>query len=63
VKNCQAAEQLPPGDTQELALLAWSMVHGIAKLAITGRLPYSSRPAILKFAEFVMSASLPVPNK
>jgi AcrR family transcriptional regulator len=49
--------------TQELALLAWSMVHGIAKLAITGRLPYSSRPAILKFAEFVMSASLPVPNK
>jgi AcrR family transcriptional regulator len=63
VKNCQEAEQLPPGDTQELALLAWSMVHGIAKLAITGRLPYSSRPAILKFAEFVMSASLPVPNK
>jgi len=63
VKNCQEAEQLPPGDTQELSLLAWSMVHGIAKLAITGRLPYSSRPAILKFAEFVMSASLPVPNK
>jgi len=39
------------------------MVHGIAKLAITGRLPYSSRSAILKFAEFVMSASLPVPDK
>jgi AcrR family transcriptional regulator len=63
VKNCQEAGQLPAGDTMEFALLAWSMVHGIAKLAITGRLPYPSRPAILKFAEFVMSASLPVPHK
>jgi AcrR family transcriptional regulator len=63
VKNCQEAGQLPAGDTMEFALLAWSMVHGIAKLAITGRLPYSSRPAILKFAEFVMSAFLPVPHK
>src|ERR1700752_5133044 len=39
VKNCQDAGQLPTGDSLELALLAWSMVHGIAKLAITGRLP------------------------
>ena len=63
VKNCQDAGQLPAGDSLELALLAWSMVHGIAKLAITGRLPYPSRGAILRFAEFVISASLPVPHK
>ena len=62
VKSSQDAGQLPAGDTRELALLAWSMVHGVAKLAITGRLPYPSRPAILKFAEFVISASLPVPH-
>ena len=60
VKNCQEEGRLSPGDPQEFALLAWSMVHGVAKLAITGRLPYRSRAEILKFAEFVMKKSLPV---
>ncbi len=32
-------KQLVSADPLDLALLAWSMVHGIAKLAITGRLP------------------------
>ena len=59
VKNCQEEGGLPPGDPHEFALLAWSMVHGVAKLAITGRLPYPSRAEILKFAEFVMDESLP----
>jgi hypothetical protein len=43
-----------------MALLAWTMVHGIAKLAITGRLRFSSSEEALKFAEFVMDQSLPV---
>src|SRR5215831_1722688 len=60
VKNCQEEGRLSPGDPQEFALLAWSMVHGVAKLAITGRLPYRSRAEILKFAEFVMKKSLPI---
>lgn len=60
VKNCQDEGALPRGDTLRLALLAWSMVHGIAKLAITGRLPYPSRSEILEFGEFVMNQSLPV---
>jgi AcrR family transcriptional regulator len=47
-----------PGDSHEFALLAWSMVHGVAKLAITGRLPYTSREKMLKFAEFVIDESL-----
>jgi AcrR family transcriptional regulator len=59
VKNCQEEGRLPPGAPHEFALLAWSMVHGVAKLAITGRLPYRSRSEILKFAEFVMDQSLP----
>jgi AcrR family transcriptional regulator len=59
VEACQQEGVLRDGDTKELALLAWSMVHGIAKLAITGRLPFSSQKEILRFAEFVMENSLP----
>lgn len=60
VKGCQDAGQLPSGDFRQMALLAWTMVHGIAKLAITGRLPFPSNAEILKFAEFVIDQSLPV---
>jgi len=59
VKSC-LEKKLMSGDLPDLALLAWSMVHGIAKLAITGRLPYRSKAEILKFAEFVIDESLPV---
>jgi AcrR family transcriptional regulator len=60
VKSCQDEGRLPSGQSLECALLAWSMVHGIAKLAIAGRLPYRSSSEILKFAEFVIDQSLPV---
>src|SRR5262245_49421719 len=59
VKNCLEKGRLTPGDPHQFALLAWSMVHGVAKLAVTGRLPYRSKAEILKFAEFVMDESLP----
>jgi AcrR family transcriptional regulator len=59
VQDCQAKKQLPTGDATTFALLAWSMVHGIAKLAITGRLPYRSKARILEFAAFVIDESLP----
>jgi AcrR family transcriptional regulator len=59
VQGCRDDGLFPSGDPHELALLAWSMVHGVAKLAITGRLPYRSRAGILKFAEFVIDESLP----
>jgi hypothetical protein len=42
-----------------LAFLAWTMVHGIAKLAITGRLPFRWKAQILKFAGYVIDKSLP----
>jgi AcrR family transcriptional regulator len=59
VQSCQDEGQLPAGDPNEFALLAWSMVHGIAKLAIAGHLPFRSRAGILRFAEFVIDRSLP----
>ena len=62
VKSCQE-KKLMSGDLADLALLAWSMVHGIAKLAITGRLPHRSKAEILKFAEFVIDESLPVSRR
>ena len=59
VEACQRDGVLRAGDSKELALLAWSMVHGIAKLAITGRFPFSSKAEVLKFAEYVIENSLP----
>src|SRR5215469_8159593 len=54
VLACQQEGVLPAGDTKALALLAWSMVHGIAKLAITGRFPFSSQKEVLRFAGYVI---------
>jgi AcrR family transcriptional regulator len=59
VKNCQEEGRFPSEDPLKFALLAWSMVHGVAKLAITDRLPLGSKSKILEFAEFVINESLP----
>jgi hypothetical protein len=40
VQHCQDEGRLPAGDVRSFALLAWSMVHGVAKLATANRLPY-----------------------
>lgn len=58
VKACQDAGRLPSGDLRRMALLAWTMVHGIAKLATTGRLPFHSNSEVLNFAQFVIDQSL-----
>ena len=60
VGACQQERALLPGDTKQLALLTWSIVHGIAKLAITGRFPFASKNEVLRFAEYVIGNSLPV---
>ncbi len=52
----QNAGFLPAGDPNPLALTAWSLVHGIAKLAIAKRLPLESADAILRFTEFATRA-------
>lgn len=58
VKDCQTAGTLPGGSTRDRALLAWSMVHGIAKLAVAERLPFKSTSRVLAFAEFVIDQSM-----
>lgn len=58
VKSSQDEGRLPAGDSQQAALLAWTRVHGIAKLAITGRLPFRSNTEILKFAISALDQSL-----
>jgi AcrR family transcriptional regulator len=60
VKSCQDEGRLPSEDVHQFALLAWSMVHGVAKLATAKRLPYKSAADVLKFANFVIDQSLPV---
>jgi AcrR family transcriptional regulator len=60
VKDAQDAGELSVGDPVEFAYLAWTMVHGVAKLAVTGRLPFRGKPAILRFASFVIDQSLHV---
>jgi AcrR family transcriptional regulator len=59
IEMCQREGQLPAGDPMREALAAWSLVHGIAKLAVTERLPFQSADEILKFAEWAINRSLP----
>jgi len=56
VEECQAEGVLPPGDAKPFALLAWSMVHGVAKLAISGRLPLSGAADVLRFTDTATAA-------
>jgi len=58
IRECQEAGELPGGDTLERALYAWSLVHGIAKLAVTGRFPFQTKASLLKFARFAIDESV-----
>lgn len=48
----QAEGCLPEGDPQPFAVVAWSAVHGLAKLAIGGRLPFNAKQT-LHFAGYL----------
>lgn len=58
IRNSQEAGQLPAGNTLERALYAWSLVHGIAKLAVAGRFPFRTKAALMKFAKFAIDESV-----
>jgi AcrR family transcriptional regulator len=58
IRNCQEERQLPAGNTLERALYAWSLVHGIAKLAVAGRFPFRTKTAMSKFAKFAIDESV-----
>lgn len=48
----QAAGALPKGDPHRFAVAAWSGVHGLAKLAIGGQLPFDAKQT-LEFANYL----------
>jgi len=52
----QTTGQLPAVDAHAVALIAWSQVHGIAKLAIGGHLPFESETGLLEFTDFATRA-------
>jgi AcrR family transcriptional regulator len=55
---CQREDQLPEGGAEYRALIAWSLVHGIAKLAVASRLPFRSLDEILQFTVSAIDASI-----
>jgi AcrR family transcriptional regulator len=58
IRKSQEEGQLPSGNTLDRALYAWSLVHGIAKLAVAGRFPFRTKAAMLKFAKFAIDESV-----
>jgi AcrR family transcriptional regulator len=56
IESSWKEQHLNPGDPEKYALTAWSLVHGIAKLAVGGQLPYRSASEILQFAETALTS-------
>jgi len=56
VRDCQVTRQMPAGDPERLAYQAWSLVHGIAKLANAGQLPWHSKAGVLRFCASSLGA-------
>ncbi len=52
IAEVQAKGALPKGDPLPFAVASWSGVHGLAKLAIGGRLPFDSQKT-LHFADYL----------
>jgi len=59
IEACQRDAALPPGDTLGRALVAWSLVHGIAKLGVAKRLPFRSRAEVVAFATSTLDGAVP----
>ena len=57
IMAAQHSGDLPPGDPLPQAWIAWSLVHGVAKLAVSGNLPLSHR-ATLAFTRRATEALL-----
>jgi AcrR family transcriptional regulator len=53
--ECQQSGALAKGDSQNVSFIMWSMVHGIAKLAISRHLPFKNAD-LLEFTDIVSRA-------
>jgi AcrR family transcriptional regulator len=63
IEECQRDGELAPGDTLGRALAAWSLVHGIAKLAVARRLPFRSADELMAFARTTLEAGHAGPRR
>jgi AcrR family transcriptional regulator len=52
VVECQQSGALGEGDSQRVSFIMWSMVHGVAKLAISHQLPFGNAD-LLEFTDTV----------
>src|SRR6516225_2039245 len=52
IVECQQSGALQEGDSQKISFIMWSMVHGIAKLAISHQLPFGNAD-LLEFTDTV----------
>jgi AcrR family transcriptional regulator len=57
IVECQKTGALSAEDPRQLALLSWSIVHGVAKLAISHHLPFDSA-GVLDFTDDATRAML-----
>jgi len=62
IVGVQAEGGLPAGDPHPYAIVAWSAVHGLAKLAIAGRLPFDAAETIGFTRYMTLSLSLGMAN-
>ncbi len=51
IASGQAVGQVRPGEPQQLAWVAWSVVHGLAMLLIERQLPLMDEASVVAFAE------------
>lgn len=58
VRAVQANGHFAQNEPQQQTLYAWTTVHGIAKLATSGRLPCRTKSGIMRFAAFAIDQSL-----
>lgn len=58
VAACQQAGELRRGDTEQLARMAWSLVHGIAELAVAGQLGVEGAAELARFGTRAMDSLL-----
>jgi len=63
IEMCQRDGLWPGEDALRRAFVAWSLVHGIAKLAIAERLPFPSEAEALTFAAWALDQPLPPPAR
>lgn len=62
VESSSRERHLIEGNVMEQAYAAWSLVHGVAKLASSGQLPYGTAVEVLQFAETVLTSFLTPAN-